>query len=98
MTDTMTPSIPSSLRAAGRDSAGNLLHLGLGVVAGVLLALTVAAMLNPTASTGRYQVSVGAAHAIIVDTVTGQAWEKYLPVNEGSTSPGFLDPKLKPNP
>jgi len=43
----------------------------------------------------RFQVSVGANHAFIIDTTTGQTWETYLASNSGSTSGDFRKAKLK---
>ena len=41
----------------------------------------------------RYQVSVGANHAVIVDTSTGRTWEKYLPSHTGTVDDEFDKPK-----
>ena len=42
---------------------------------------------------GRYQMTTTAGHAYVLDTATGQVWEKYAPSNEGATDPTFKDPK-----
>jgi hypothetical protein len=42
---------------------------------------------------GRYQLTTTAGHAYVLDTATGQVWEKYAPPNEGMTDQGFRDPK-----
>ena len=58
---------------------------GLAVaIAAILLG---AAKSEPTV--GRYQVTAGASRALIVDTMTGQAWDESL------NSSDFLVPKIE---
>jgi hypothetical protein len=49
-------------------------------------------------SPARYQIQVVEGHAFVLDTSTGQVWEKWLHPSGGSTSPGFLQPKTPPAP
>jgi len=42
---------------------------------------------------GRYQLGTTAGHAYVLDTATGQVWEKYAPPTEGTTDQAFKDPK-----
>ncbi len=48
----------------------------------------------PCNSSQRYQVSVGANHAIMVDTSTGRAWQTYLPSHTGRSDDDFHKVKL----
>jgi hypothetical protein len=64
--------------------------IGLGV--GVLVMLGIAAA-SSSGSVGRYQVAGTAAHAVIIDTATGQAWSTYLMSSGGRADPDFYLPK-----
>jgi hypothetical protein len=47
---------------------------------------------------GRFQVAGSPGHAFVLDTATGQVWEKFEGESGGETTTGFSDPKLKGNP
>ena len=64
-----------------------------GVVVAVAAIFLGAGKSEPTV--GRYQVSVGPSRAFIVDTMTGQAWEKFVSQSQGETSNNFLSPKVE---
>jgi hypothetical protein len=44
---------------------------------------------------GRFQMSGVPSHAYVIDTVTGQVWQKFAAANEGGTDPDFHKPKIK---
>ena len=50
---------------------------------------------RPSVPIGRYQVSVGAQRAYVVDTTTGQIWESIVPPNAVNPDPDFARPKAK---
>jgi hypothetical protein len=60
---------------------------GCIVGASVILAIAV------RSPNGRYQMTTTAGHAYVLDTATGQVWEKYAPPNEGTTDPAFSGAK-----
>ena len=66
----------------------------VGLLFGVVVTLVVGAAL-PSNQVGRYQISGAGNHAIILDTVSGQAWQVYLPATEGSTDGDFFKVKLQ---
>ncbi len=67
--------------------------IGLGI--GVFVTLGLAAASSP-GPVGRYQIGGTSSHGLVVDTVTGQVWEKYLPQNEGHSDADFSKPKFAP--
>ena len=50
----------------------------VGLVAGVVLMFTLGAAGAAPTGSGRYQVSTGADHGLLVDTATGQVWSARL--------------------
>jgi hypothetical protein len=48
---------------------------------------------NRVAAPARYQMQTVDGHAFVLDTGTGQVWERWLPPGNGSNSPGFNEPK-----
>jgi hypothetical protein len=48
----------------------------LGVLFGGALTALLGAASQPNQAVGRYQVSVGAERSIVIDTATGQLWER----------------------
>jgi hypothetical protein len=70
------------------DIKSALIGLGVGVV--VMLGVAAASSPGPV---GRYQVTGAAAHAIIIDTATGQAWSTFLSSSGGRADPDFYQPK-----
>jgi hypothetical protein len=65
----------------------------LGLVFGILVTLVVAAASSP-GPVGRYQIAGTAAHGLVLDTATGQAWSAFLPTAQGKTDADFYQPKL----
>ena len=63
-----------------------------GLSVGVLVMVGIAAASSP-GPVGRYQVAGVAAHAVIVDTATGQAWSTFLSSSGGRADPDFYQPK-----
>ena len=49
---------------------------------------------SPCDCSPRFQVSVGANHAIIIDTSTGRTWETYLASNTGTIDDDFRKTKV----
>jgi hypothetical protein len=70
------------------DIKSALVGLGVGFV--VMLGIAAASSPGPA---GRYQVTGVAAHAIIIDTATGQAWSTFLSSSGGRADPDFYQPK-----
>jgi hypothetical protein len=69
----------------------------VGLGAGVLVALLVAAASSPGSSVGRYQMtSTGqngnGSECFVIDTTSGKVWKASLPPNCG-TDAGFFQPK-----
>ena len=67
------------------------------VVGGMLVAIAAicigAAKVEPTV--GRYQVSAGPGHLLVVDTVTGQVWRSFVGSGQsGSSDTNFFAPKM----
>lgn len=64
------------------DVKSALLGLILGIGATLLVRQPA-----PAAPAARYQLQTIGNHALMIDTVSGQAWETYLNTNSGN--PGF---------
>lgn len=64
----------------------------LGLLLGILAVVGIAAASAP-GHVGRYQVGGTGAHAVIVDTATGQAWSAFLSSVGGKTDSNFYQPK-----
>ena len=60
----------------------------LGVLFGGAFIALLGAATQPNQAVGRYQVSVGAERSIVIDTTTGQLWER----TEFGTSKQRSDP------
>ena len=68
----------------------------VGLVAGVVLMFTLGATIGSNVGSGQvYQVAGTHAHAVIVNTATGQAWSAYMNPNGGTTDADFKAPKLR---
>jgi hypothetical protein len=67
----------------------------IGVLLTVLVVLTLGATKDESPQVGRFRVETNRNHVFVVDTVTGQVWEKYVRVSEGTTSQNFAEPKLR---
>ena len=66
----------------------------IGLLAGVIVTFAVGAGLPTNRQVGRYQVAgAGDGHAIIVDTVTGQAWQAGFIPNTAQTDGDFFKAK-----
>lgn len=67
----------------------------IGLLAGILLTVTMGAAAKVTGPVGRYQIAGTHSHAFVMDTSTGQVWRGYFPAaGGGSTDGDFLKPKL----
>jgi len=65
----------------------------IGLLAGIVVTMAVGAGYQ-TNQTGRYQISVGNGHGLIIDTATGQVWQGYLGSELfGKTDANFFDVK-----
>jgi len=67
-----------------------------GVLLGVLLMASFGAVANPAGAPGRFVIETNEAHAFVLDTATGQVWEKFTPSSQGQTDNEFARPKLHP--
>lgn len=47
------------------------------------------------ALSGRYQLQTNEGHAFVLNTASGQVWEKFVSPSGGGTSSGFLEPKTE---
>jgi hypothetical protein len=69
------------------------------VIAALIVALVPRPAANQPAShgpqVGRYLLGGVPGHAYVIDTATGQVWEKFATTGEGTTHPDFNDPKVK---
>jgi hypothetical protein len=70
------------------DSKSTLIGLGAGVLGTLLVG---AASSTPTP--GRYETAGAGNHAVIVDTMTGEAWSAYMSSTEGKTDADFYKKK-----
>lgn len=72
----------------------DLKSLFLGLLAGVVVMLVVAAQSPQTNGVGRYQITGSLNYFMIVDTQTGRVWSQNLPNNSTKESdPGFFTAK-----
>lgn len=72
------------------NSKFDLKSILVGLLAGIVAMLAVGAGVKDH-QIGRYQVSVGNGHGVMIDTVTGQGWQCYLgPDNVGGTDADFF--------
>jgi len=65
-----------------------------GVLAGVIVTLTIGAAGKANGPTGRFQIAGTHSHALVIDTATGQVWKGFFPTGSGNTDGDFLQPKL----
>ena len=73
----------------------DLKSAAIGLLAGILITVSMGAATKVTGPAGRYQITGTHAHAFVIDTSTGQVWRGYLPDAGGNTDGDFLQPKLK---
>ncbi len=71
----------------------------IGLAAGVLVTIGVAATTQPLIHVGRYQIvsnanngGQGGSHSLILDTMTGKVWLGFVP-SGGKTDDDFFQPK-----
>jgi hypothetical protein len=97
---------PDSLASSNHNSIGpptvdtkNSLILGVClIVAGIGLALILSwGPASPPAGQdpplGRFQIAGSPGHAFVLDTATGQVWEKFEGEGGGNNDQGFTEPK-----
>jgi len=48
----------------------------------------------PTPAVLRFQIESNEQHVFVLDTATGQVWQKYLPPNQGPMPGNFNEPNL----
>lgn len=65
----------------------------IGLGAGVLITLAIAAASSPTA-VGRFQIAGTGNQGLVLDTVTGQVWCGYFSSTSGRTDGDFFQPKI----
>ncbi|UCE47587.1 MAG: hypothetical protein JSW47_18560 [Phycisphaerales bacterium] len=65
----------------------------IGILFTVLVVLTLGATKDESHH-GRFRVEANRNHVFVLDTVTGQVWEKYLISTGGTTSQDFAERKL----
>jgi hypothetical protein len=73
--------------------------LGVCVIVAALIATRVprpicTAPAPPGAEIGRFQMSGVPGHAYVIDTVTGQVWEKFASTGSGQSDGGFKSSKV----
>lgn len=67
----------------------------IGVVLTVFVVLTLGAAKDESPQVGRFRVETNRNHVFVIDTVSGQVWEKYVKSTGGATSENFAEPKLR---
>lgn len=72
----------------------NFRSLLIGVVLTMLLFVALGAVNNPATQVDRFQIRTNNAHVFVIDTVTGQVWEKFVHDGGGTTSKDFSNSKL----
>jgi hypothetical protein len=72
--------------------------LGIGLVLAVAYAVLAGAAGNGAPQTGRFAIGTNEGHMFVLDSATGQVWEKYTAPNGGNTDSDFSAPKIKGDP
>ena len=72
----------------------DLMSALIGIVAGVIVTLTLGAAAKVNGPTGRFQITGTHSHALVIDTATGQVWRGFFPPGSGNTDGDFLNTKL----
>ena len=75
-------------------TAYDLKSFFIGVLLATFIILALGAVNNNQLHVGRFRIATNRNHILVVDTVTGQVWEKYVKTTEGTTSENFAEPKL----
>jgi hypothetical protein len=71
---------------------------GIGLVLGAAIVLCLGAGVKLDPQVKRYAIAANEGHAFILDTATGQVWEKFTPPSNASGAVGpteFAAPKLE---
>ncbi len=68
----------------------------VGAVLTALAVFTLGATRDESPQVGRFRAETNRNHVFVIDTVTGQVWEKYVKSTGGATSENFTEPKLRP--
>ena len=66
----------------------------IGAVLAMCVFLALGAARNDSPKVGRFQIETNEDHVFVVDTATGQVWEKFVAGGQGTKSQDFMDPKL----
>jgi hypothetical protein len=66
----------------------------VGLALGLVMAAALGAGVRYEQQSGRYQITTNEGHAFVLDTVTGEVWEKFEGSSSGDNTPGFSDTKL----
>ena len=72
----------------------DLMSALIGIVAGVIVTLTLGAAAKVNGPTGRFHITGTHSHALVIDTATGQVWRGLFPPGSGNTDGDFLNTKL----
>ena len=67
----------------------------IGVVLTALVVFTLGATKDESPQVGRFRTETNRNHVFVIDTVTGQVWEKYVESTGGTTDENFAEPKLR---
>jgi glucose dehydrogenase len=71
------------------------LALGFIIGIGLIACLGAGGMVgSPTETTNRFTMVANESHVFVLDTMTGEVWEKFAPNGNGETSSGFNEPKI----
>jgi hypothetical protein len=73
----------------------NVRTLILGIILGGCLTASLGAVDNSSPSSGRFAIATNEGHVFVLDTITGQVWERFTPPTPGGDSNGFYYPKIK---
>lgn len=71
--------------------------LGIAATVAGMAAFGAAAPAQPP-TVGRFQLRLNENQVFIIDTATGQTWQKYVTAHQGSTASTFPDPKIGTEP
>ena len=72
----------------------DLRSLLIGAVLTVFVFLALGAARSDSFKVGRFRIEANEDHVFVVDTATGQVWEKFVAAGQGTKSQDFMDPKL----
>jgi hypothetical protein len=64
-----------------------------GILGACLIVAALMVALLPRPQAGRYQMAGVPGHAYVIDTATGQVWERFAVASEGSSDQDFKKPK-----